>query len=202
MEISIICGIIVAVCIIIYILVQKNRLNITKGGNLTFIASNITAAYCIFRDTPFGKTLSEEQLLCATALCNGSHYLATGELSLDTIKSSVGYALTGTIGNFAYNVSHSGDFALLNNYEDKHLFHVFGLSMQLEYMYFCVDTDFTTKELCDSLISNKKIIESVVKKTYKNPKASPTYSYIHATISRMISDADFRDLVKTYKFGR
>lgn len=173
-----------------------------NGGNLSFIASNITAAYCIFRDTPFGKILNEEQLLCATALCNSLYYVSSGEISSDTIQRSVGYALTGTIGNFAYNVPHSGAFGFLSNFEDRTLFHIFGLSMQLEFLYFLVDTDFTSQELCDSLIDNKEIIESAVERTYKNPKANPNYSNIHAVVSNMISDAEFRNLIKSYKFGR
>ena len=74
--------------------------------------------------------------------------------------------------------------------------------MQLEFLYFLVDTDFTSQELCDSLIDNKEIIESAVERTYKNPKANPTYSNIHAVVSDMISDAEFRNLIKSYKFGR
>lgn len=175
---------------------------IENGGNLTFIASNITTTYCVFRDTPFGKILNEEQLLCATALCNSLYYVSSGEISSDTIQRSVGYALTGTIGNFVYNVPHSGDFGFLSNFEDRTLFHVFGLSMQLEFLYFLVDTDFTSQELCDSLIDNKEIIESAVEKTYKNPKANPTYPNIHAVVSDMISNAEFRNLIKSYKFGR
>lgn len=173
---------------------------IDEGGNFTLIARNIATTYCVIRNSYLGANLNEKQKLYATGLCNAFGYLQKGEIEPEEIQDSVSYAMTGKIGGFLYNVTHSSPIVEITEYsqQDRYIFNVFGLAMQLELLYFVIDTDINSKYIISSLIDNKQLIKKTVEMACHNPKSNRYYNEIFGSVNFMLNDPDFLKIVKAF----
>ena len=168
--------------------------SILAGGNFGYIAKNIATIYYIIENSCFGKELTEEQKLYATALCDTYNYLLNNTITIDEIQRAVFFAKAGIVGIGPYikplGLLNSG----LGENED-----VIYLAMQIETLIFSVATKNDYHDVVDMVLSSKDKIANMVNKTIEKGKNGSLYSSLNKNVNMHLCDSAFRNIVLSYE---
>lgn len=167
---------------------RKRRLK-TARNNFEFIAQNIAAIYCCLRDTPFGATLSEPQLLYATGLCDTVAYLQAGQISYQDIEDSVSSALCGLLSlEFCYQQIRG----ILESYENDHLIN---FAMQIGVLICFAEMQVSPRAIIDCIVSKKKVISDAINSSMRDVTNLAIYNNVRSNVSIWASSPEFQSLV-------
>lgn len=159
------------------------------GGNFGYIAQNIATIYFVLKESDFGKRLSKDQLLFATALCDTISYVKLGTITIEDLHEAVILSQIGEVRIFPYSVRHD---SLSNFLENKD---IVGLAMQIEALIFSAEMIVDYHDVVDSVVSQKNQIEQMINKTLKEGKNCELYPAVFFNISDWLNDNNFRQTI-------
>lgn len=157
-----------------------------------FIAVNMAVIYYVIKNSKFGKTLTPNQILYATALCDTASYLFSGKIDTDEIKEALFVSQASSVKIGFYSQSHN-IFEYIPNRE------LVNLTLQIEAMIFTIDTNVDYHDIVDIVISKKDIISNQIEKTLNQGDTAPLYDTINKNISEIIKQKEFQELIYEYE---
>ena len=172
----------------IFTFIRAAKNMIINGGNYSFIAKNIAMIYYVIENSDFGKILSEEQKLFATALCDTYEYLQSGEMSVEDIMETV---FLGTeLANPTY-----GFYGIFEVVDNRNLINV---TMALEALIFSKHSDLEYQAIVNNVIKNKEKISETINKALVLKEKCDLYNVIYDNVNIWINDKDFQKIIFMY----
>lgn len=165
-----------------------------KGNSFTLGAEFTAAWYCAFRTTPFGATLSNGQLLYATALVCSEPQLISGSISKSDLEIGVLSALGGFLNYFFYKKQ-------IYDYYDRAADYcsLVCLAMLLQVFIICEDATLDSYRVVDLIATKKDLIEKSVRRIIANPKKNKHYSTIASSARVIILNPSFQSDVLSFE---
>lgn len=156
----------------------KNQMK--AGGNFAYIAQNIATIYYVIKQSNFGKSLTNAQLLFATALCDTIYYIQSGDISVEEIAMYAKIAATPST------------LMRRNKYLKD-------LAVYIEALIFSIEVpEFEYDEIIDEIIKDTTQIDIMIDKTIEEGEKSYLYHTVYENVNIWINEDAFRDIVLSY----
>lgn len=162
-----------------------------SGGNFSLISFNFALMHRCVSASAYASTLTDRDKLYAAGLCNAYQYLASGELDPIDINVAVDFAKKGIICLGGESLSHGfhsyGDSALIVNF-----------AMQLQALYFSVDTNLLHHDIVEQVVQNKKKSIQAVDLAGDISPLSDQYRTVNEFVNASLSDDSFLLLLRNF----
>lgn len=163
------------------------------GGNFGYIAQNIATIYYVLKNSEFGKQLTEDQLLFATALFDTIIYIKESTITIEEIKESVVLSKIGHVRIFPYEKEHE---AFCSNTKNRYLI---GLAMQVEALIFTAEMLANYRDIVDIIVDKKAKIADTINQTLEQGKNCILYPAVYENVNRWINEQDLRKLILSFE---
>lgn len=163
------------------------------GGNFGYIAQNIATIYYVLNESDFGKQLTEDQLLFATALFDTICYINEGTITVDELKDSVVLAKIGHIGISTYQKQYE---SFCSNTENKYLI---GLAMQIESLIFTAEMLANYHDVVDEIVKRKTEIAKMINQTLEQGKKCTLYPTINFNVNTWMYERSLQELILSFE---
>lgn len=162
------------------------------GDNFRFIARNMGTIYYCLKQTDFGRSLSDKQLIYAAALCDMFSYLQSGHMGFADVRQAVMLGLAGSVGYFTYSIPHALT-ELPDQWSD-----LVNVTMQIEAECFELSTGAGGADIARQVVQHKQTIREEVISTVTQGTRSPLYKSIYPNIAIWVQDPYFREEVLSF----
>ncbi len=166
-----------------------------RGGNFAYVAENVSVIYTLLRNTQFGSSLPEGQLMYATALIDTMAYLSSGKIT----KSDLEIGILSALGN-RINVSFYKR-EIYDYYSERENAKLVCLAMQIEALVFNADNSLRIdyRQIVDMVCKKKTLIEKTVDRIVKQPQKAISYTQYSGVVEKMSEDRSFQAEVLAFR---
>nr|MBP9549796.1 hypothetical protein [Chitinophagales bacterium] len=123
-------------------------------GTYGLVARNITYNYFVLNKRYKNEFKNIHELLFMCGFLNASKYFALRQMKGADISNSIILAVDGYCGSDPYLIKHS---AVLEPNQEKEI--LLNFIMQMEVLYFIIDSKVPLNHIVDIVISKKRVIE-------------------------------------------
>lgn len=176
--------------------ISSKRKRETSGGNITFVAKNITLAYRSLCDLCYGISLSEEKRLFAAAYICAEKYIEANKIALVKIALAATDATSFTLNYNGHKLKYGSYFDETNS-EHARLIHFI---MQMEALMFVPDNPALSVDAVLRVIADKRYlitqtVEKIMSLSAKDKLIAKDYSRIRSIVMDKTDSVAFRSLV-------
>lgn len=164
-----------------------------SGGNFKLIAKNIATIYYSLKQTSLYQGLTSRQIYFAVALCDAHSYLQSGKLTIDDISDAVYYAEHEVIC-LGEHIKHCEETS--SEFQFKKLTY---LTMQLEALFFSVDSKVSSENIINNIIQNQSNIADTIEKTLEKDEKCDIYPEVSFNVAMFAINNSFINTVMNFK---